>query len=321
MTRLRIVIATLVLAALSAGCASVNPRPDEAALGYTGGPIQGTHFKDAFDPGSGLHWLGVLDEWFLYPTTVRTYIVSAAEGEGDRANVDRIPASTRDGIDAGWELAINFKLNVSRLRKFHEQIGLTRKAYFVNDQPSDGWRAMLNDFFRQQIENSLQTVSRRYSADDIKRGTDTFAKVNNELAEILKDRINQSVGGNFFCGPNFSGPVAADDTSVDCPPMQVVIKAATLPDGVVKSYEAQKVAENSKVTAENEGQAKIVAAQRDAEAAKARAAGQAAAQEQLAGIYRDPGYIEFLRVQAMQTCAANPPCLMGGNGVNLNVTK
>jgi regulator of protease activity HflC (stomatin/prohibitin superfamily) len=306
---------------LCAGCASVNPRPDEAALGYSGGPIQGTHFKDAFNPGSGLHWLGVFDEWFLYPTTVRTYIISAEQTEGDRASTDRISANTKDGVPVAWELAINFKLNVSRLRRFHEQIGLTRKAYFVNDAPSDGWKQMLNDFFRQQVENSLQEVSRTFSADEIQRGGDTFAKVNGALATNLKDRINESAGGNFFCGPAFSGPVAEDDQSVPCPPMQIAIKAANLSGEIVKSYSDQKVAENAKVTAENEGQGKIIAAQRDAEAAKARAAGQAAAQEQLAGIYKDPAYLEFLRAQAMQTCAANPPCLMGGSGVNLNVGK
>jgi regulator of protease activity HflC (stomatin/prohibitin superfamily) len=299
---------TALLALLCIGCASVNPRPDEAALGYSGGPIQGTHFKDTFEPGSGLHWLGVFDQWFLYPTTVRTYIISSAESEGDRANVDQITAPASDGIDVRWELAINFKLNVSRLRRFHEQIGLARQAYFVGDQPSDGWRQMLNDFFRQQIETSMQAVSRQFTSDDIRRGTDTFVKINDTLAQAMADRINSSVGGNFFCGPTFQGPVAENDESVECPPMQVVIKAATLPDAVVHSYEAQKVAENTKLTAQNE-----------AEATKARATGQAEAQARLAGIYRDPGYLDYLRIQAMQKCAENPPCLMGASGVNLSV--
>lgn len=309
MTR-RCAVVVVLLALACAGCASVNPRPDEAALGYTGGPIEGTHFQDVFDPGSGLHWLGVSDEWFLYPTTVRTYIISAAEGEGDRANVDRVSAPTSDGVDVGWELAINFKLNVSRLRRFHEQIGLARQAYFIGDQPSDGWRAMLNDFFRQQVENTMQTVSRQFTSDQVRKGADTFVKVNDAVAETLATRINSSVGGDFFCGPTFNGPVREDDTSVACPPMQVVIKAATLPDVVVKSYENQKVAENGKVTAQYE-----------AENTKARATGQAEAQERLNGIYHDPAYLDYLRIQALQRCAENPPCLMGGAGVNLNVGR
>lgn len=302
MTRLRIVALTLLFC-LAAGCASVNPRPDEAALGYSGGPIQGTHYKDAFSPGSGLHWLGVFDEWFLYPTTVRTYIVSNEPGEGDRASVDQIGAKTKEGIPVSWQLAINFKINYSRLRKFHEQIGLTRHAYFVGDQPSEGWKQMLNDFFRQQIEAALQEVSPTYSADDVQKGGETYAKVNQALSKDLQARINESAGGNFFCGPAFNGPVAEDDAGQPCPPLSVAIKKGELPADVVKSYADQKVADNAKVTAENNGLAR-----------KAQADAEVNAQRSLREAYTDPGYIEYLNAQARLECAKNPPC-GAGSGV------
>lgn len=302
----------ILLSATAVGCASVNPEPDQAALGYTGGPMQGTHFRDVFEPGSGLHWLGVFDGSYLYPTTVRTYIVSSEQGEGDKANVDTIAAPTKDGIIANWELAITFKLNVSRLRKFHESIGLTRHAYFIKGAPSDGWRQMLNDFFRQQVENALQDTSRTFSADDVWRGADTFAKVNGALSASLKDRINESAGGNYFCGPTFNGHVAEDDVQVDCPNMQVAIKKVTLPDAIVKSYADQKVAENAKITATNNGDAAITEATKKAQAA-------AELQKQ----YSDPAYLEYLRAQATSDCARNSNCTLvvtqTPSGVNVNV--
>lgn len=311
MRRTRILIAALTLSTI--GCASVNPEPDQAALGYTGGPMQGTHFRDVFEPGSGLHWLGIFDGSYLYPTTVRTYIVSSEQGEGDKATVDSIAAPTKDGITVSWELAITFKLNVSRLRKFHESIGLTRHAYFEKGAPSAGWSQMLNDFFRQQVENALQDVSRTFTADEVWRGADTFAKINGALAGSLKDRINDSAGGNYFCGPTFNGHVAEDDTKVDCPNMQVAIKKVSLPEGIVSSYAAQKVAENAKITATNNGDATVIEAQKRAQAAA-----------ELQKLYTDPAYIAYLQASAMKDCASNnDKCTLvitqSPGGVNVNV--
>ena len=44
--------------------------------------------------------------------------------------------------------AVYFKLNIDRLRQFHEQLGLQYAAY----TPS-GWNNLIQDTFRQQIEN------------------------------------------------------------------------------------------------------------------------------------------------------------------------
>lgn len=303
----------LVICAVAAGCASMNPPPSEASLGYTGGPVQGIHYSKLAQPGSGLTWLGWADNHYEYPTTVRTYIVSSEAGEGDKANVDGISAPTKDGVVATYQLAINFKLNVSRLKKFHESIGLARNAFWVNDEASQGWKDMLNDFFRQQIENSLQDVSRTLTADELWRGAETFSKINDSLSAQLKDRINTAVGGNYFCGPTFSGPVAEDDTTVECPNMQVAVKAITLPQNIIDSYAAQKVAENNKITATNNGDAAIVEAQKKKEAADA-----------IQQLYTDPNYLAYLQAQAQRDCANNSNCTLvvtpQGGGVNVNVS-
>lgn len=313
-SRIRRISAALALSALGlAGCATANPSPDVAEIGYTGGPIQGVHFREVFQPGSGLHWMGVFDGAYQYPTTVRTYIVSRQPGEGDRASVDHIAAGTSDGVNVEWELGVTFKLNVSQLRRFHEQIGLSRQAWFEGGKPSKGWDTMLNDFFRQQLEGGLQEVSRGFTANEVAKNPDTFRRVNEALGATLKDRINHSAGGDFFCGATFTGPVSENDSTVACPNMQVTIKAGTLPGGVVQSYEAQKVAENAKITAENKGAAEVAEATKRKEAAA-----------QLAELYRDPNYVAYVQATAMGECAKkeNGGCTLvvtPGDGVNVNV--
>lgn len=308
----RYLIVIPLLAALAVGCASANPTPDVAEIGYTGGPVQGVHYREVFQPGSGLHWMGVFDGSYQYPVTVRTYIISRQSGEGDRATVDHIDSTTKDGVTVSWELAVTFKLNVSQLRRFHEQVGLSRHAWFEGGKPTQGWDVMLNDFFRQQLEGALQEVSRELTSDAIAKDPLAFKRVNEALGRSLKDRINRSAGGDFFCGPNFAGPVAENDAGVSCPNMEVAIKAALLPKNVVDSYEAQKVAENAKITAENRGNAEIAEATKRKEAAA-----------QLSELYRDPNYVAYVQAQAMGDCARNTNCTLvvtpgSGTGVNVN---
>lgn len=313
MQRTRIALAAVALAVLSlAGCATANPAPDVAEIGYTDGPYQGVHYREVFQPGSGLHWMGVFDDAYQYPVTVRTYIVSRQEGEGDRAKVDHIDATTKDGVTVSWELAFTFKLNTSRLRAFHEGVGLSRSAWFEGGKATPGWDTMLNDFFRQPLEGALQEISRGLTADQIVKDPQTFRTANEGLGNQLKDRINRTAGGNYFCGPSFSGPVAADDQGQACPNMEVTIKAAILPKGVVDSYEAQKVAENAKITATNRGEAEVAEATKRQEAA-----------DKIKGLYSDPNYVAYVQAQAMGDCARNSNCTLvvtpgQGTGVNIN---
>lgn len=312
MQRTRAALAAAFLALLVVtGCATANPAPDVAEIGYTGGPVQGVHYREVFQPGSGLHWMGIFDGSYQYPVTVRTYIVSRAEGEGDRAKVDHIDSTTKDGVPVSWELAFTFKLNTSRLKAFHEGVGLSRHAWFEGGKPTEGWDTMLNDFFRQPLEGAVQEISRGLTADQIAKDPNTFRTANEGLGNQLKDRINRTAGGAYFCGPGFSGPVAADDTGQACPNMEVTIKAAILPANIVDSYAAQKVAENAKVTAQNNGEAQVAKATKEKEAA-----------EQLASLYRDPNYVAFIQAQAMGDCARNSNCTLvvtPGQGTDVNV--
>lgn len=152
-----------------------------------------------------------------------------------------------------------------------------------------------------------------------------YGKLNDEIADGLKDQINVALGDAYFCGPTFNGEVQ-ENGNADCPDFQVVTKKARLTDdNVIASYNAQKTSENAKVTAENDGQKRIVEAQRNADAQIAEAQGKADAQAKLADIYNDPAYLDYLRALAMQQCAGNSNCTLvitaGETGVNVNIEK
>lgn len=321
----RLIVPIVALLAL-AGCTSVNTKADEAAIAYKGGPIEGTHYNKVIDPGSGLVWLGVADDYYIYPTTQRTYIVSKQSSEGDKPNADKIVATNKDGIPVDWELGVYFKLNTSKLRKFHENIGLKYKAYFPKgaEEDSAGWDTMLNDIFRQQIEATVQRVSRNHTTDEMAKGGDVYAQLNGEISSGLKDQINHVVGDNYFCGPSFAGKVAEDDGSAPCPEFEVAVKALTLPDATLKAYSDQKNADLSIVTAQKTGDANVAQAQKQAEANVAEAQGKQQANAALANIYNNPQFIAYLNALASQQCAANKDhCTMivttSGTGVNVNV--
>lgn len=316
-----LLILVALLALSTVGCASVSTQPDEVAIAYTGGPIEGTKYDQVIQPGSGLVWLGINDQSYTYPTTTRTYTISSVASEGDRGVSDQITAPTKEGVETHWELAVYFKLNTSKIRAFHENVGLKFDAW-----TSEGWNQMLNDVFRQQIENTVQSVSRGHTADDIYKSVDVFAGFNEEISQGLKDQINNVFGAAYFCGPTYDGTIQEDaaDGEVPCPELEVAVKKVTISNAeVVKSYEDQKTSANNQVIRENEGQAKIIESQRNADAAVAEAEGKRKSQEQLAAIYNDPAYIEYLKALAMQQCAGNTNCTLvitnDGSGVNVNV--
>src|SRR5438046_2990831 len=70
--------------------------PDKLLLHYTGGPIQGTHYKEEVSPGTGTHFYGLLENYFYLPATQRNYIISADPNRGDRHGVDTINTPSSD---------------------------------------------------------------------------------------------------------------------------------------------------------------------------------------------------------------------------------
>lgn len=261
---------------------------DKVVLHYTGGPIEGEHFEKVVNPGSGTRFYGLLDHIYDLPATQRNYIMSKHPDEGDTRRAEYVGAPSADKVVTEWESATYFKLNTrpAVVRRFFEQICLKYRCTDLS--PGGGWDHMLADTFRQQIVAAIQEQARRYRSEDIYANPNTLLAMQGDIGATLKRRVNDALGGEFFCGPTFR-PEASD-----CPEFSFVIKELSLPTNVRDQYNA------------NRASALAV------EEAKADAQSQAALR---AAPELTPGQLAYIRAQAELECAQRPDCvLVVGNG-------
>lgn len=249
---------------------------DMVGLHYTGGPIQGQHFRKIVAPGTGARFYGLLDQVPRLPVTVRDYIISKNPEEGHRKGPDFISSQSKEGVVFEWETATYFKLNVepNTLRRFYEQVCL-RYACTTDE----GWQQMLNNVFRQQIENTIQVESRTFSTDDLANNAQALVRVQSAVGTQIKDQINSVLGGPFFCGPGFT-PTNPDV----CPEIQFIVKKATPPGNILDAYAANKSSQIAILTRTNE-----------VEQAKQQAL---AARQLFEGIKDNPNYVLLKAIES-----------------------
>jgi regulator of protease activity HflC (stomatin/prohibitin superfamily) len=237
-----VVLAPVLIVALVptvAGAFQKTPR-DKFGISYGGGPIEGTHFQRVVKPGSGLFFNGWNDELYLYPADQRNYIVSKVKSEGSTKRSDSIIAPSQDRVPVEYQVAVYFKLDSDRLREFHENLGLKYKAY-----TSDGWSQMLQETFRQQIENALQAETRRYNVADIYANADLLVQIQTEVQRALKQRLVSSLGKDYFCGPTF-------EPGGKCSEPKFIIKKADVPKDVAQAFQDNRTSEVQVLTKQNE---------------------------------------------------------------------
>jgi regulator of protease activity HflC (stomatin/prohibitin superfamily) len=239
----------VLLALLPTVMDSVAKTPrNRIGISYGGGPIESAHFQRVVQPGSGLFVNGLFDNLYLYPSDTQTYIISKSESEGDLAQVDSIVAPSRDRVPIEYQVAMYFKLNTDELRAFHEQLGLQYAAY-----NHAGWKRLIRDTFRQQVENAIQEETRKYDVADIYANADDLSQIQRDVAQKVSDRLTEAVGRPFFCGPNF-------ETGEPCSPPTFAIKRLDIPKDVAAAFQANRTSQIKVATSQNE------IAQREAEA-------------------------------------------------------
>ena len=141
---------------------------------------------------------GPFNDNYEYPITVRSYIVSLSKGEGDVAGADSITAVTNDNVQVEWQVNTYFKLNTEpkTLVEFQNNVGFKYKSW-----EDEGWERMLKDYFRPQIESSLQAATRQYSVEELYSSQKALAEIQKSVSTGLKENINSALGGEYFCGP------------------------------------------------------------------------------------------------------------------------
>lgn len=290
--------------------------PDKLALHYTGGPIQGVHFKEIVGPGHGTSFVGLLEHWYLLPSTQRTYIITSEANRGDRKGVDVVTAASKADTINGQQIpsvpmniegSIYFKINTSCknpngnnkgdcvVRDFMNQICLHDDC--TNLDPGGGWDTMLDTYLRPQIDQAIRTEVGKYNYADLWHSPDVRAAVQKAIAPVLASDINNAIGGDYFCGP--------DSTANSCTPFSFVLSAASPPQAVQDSF-------THVAAAQQDAQAKVTAANGDAQAQAARASAPAV----------PPQNTSYIKAQAMASCASNPQChlvIVEGTGATVQV--
>ncbi len=226
----KLLAAVIVILLLAFGPAFVSglkktPR-NMIGISYGGGPFEGAHFQRVVKPGSALFFNGWFDPLYLYPSDQQNYIISQSPRVGAVRGKDSIVAPTSDRVQLTYQVAIYFKLNTDLLRQFHEQLGLQYKAY-----TSAGWNNLLQDTFRQQVENAVQEETRKYSVADLYGNAKLLVQLQDSVQTRLSQRLTSALGQNYFCSPLF-------EPGGRCDPPTFIVKQVDIPSLVVNAFVA-----------------------------------------------------------------------------------
>jgi hypothetical protein len=224
---LTVLVVILLLAFGPAFVSGLKKTPrNMIGISYGGGPFESAHFQRIVKPGSALFFNGWYDPLYLYPADEQNYIISKNPRVGAVRGVDSILAPTSDRVPLTFQAAIYFKLNTDLLRQFHEQLGLQYKAY-----TSTGWNNLLQDTFRQQVENAIQQQTRRYTVAQLYGNGANLVQLQDAVQTNLAQRLITALGAPFFCSPLFK-------PGEPCQPPTFIVKQIDVPAPVVNAFQA-----------------------------------------------------------------------------------
>lgn len=222
---LLVVVALVVLAVVPTVASGLKKTPrNKVGISYGGGPFEGSRFQRVVQPGSSLFFNGFFDPLYLYPSDQQNYIISKQVGQGAVKRPDSVIAPTRDRVPAEYQVAAFFKLNIDRLRAFHEQLGLRYSAYTAG-----GWASLLQDTLRQQIESALQEETRKYPVSELIGSAQVLVNIQQQVQAAVTQQLIAALGQQFFCGPTYS-------PGGTCGPITFVIKKVDIPTNVQNAF-------------------------------------------------------------------------------------
>ena len=152
---------------------------------------------------------------------------------------------SRDNVRLGVRVQVYFTLNRDKetLRSFHERIGLKTDAYTER-----GWNTMLQAYFRPQIDRALAAVATSYAWSELYNNETKKSQFQTAAAKEFTRLLPLAVGGDYFCGPSYTG-------SNECGELSFTIQKPTpLDKGIIDGLESKQRAELAKQAQEQKNE-------------------------------------------------------------------
>ncbi|MBC9703887.1 MAG: hypothetical protein H9W81_02470 [Enterococcus sp.] len=200
---------------------TINTAPNEQGLWYKAGPLTSTHFDDCIAPGTRKLTGGLSDQTFVYPAGQRNFEFSDS-GSGEAGT---IVALTKDNVELRTSGVVRFELtrDCETLTKFHEEIGLSNKAYFRGGE-SEGWLPMLNKYLHASLQRAVNEATQEFDWKELYNNVEVKAAWEKKVSELLPRFVQQSMDGEYF--ENYS----------------LTIQKPTLPDDLLKALQDTQTA-------------------------------------------------------------------------------
>jgi SPFH domain / Band 7 family len=238
-----IVAAVIVLIVLFNIFNFADTDANKIGLHYGGGVVEDKAFKSIVRPGSTNKLIGPGDTVYAYPIDQRSYIIGGDGADTDSA--DEVTVVSKDNVRLGVRVQVYFTLNRSEdvLKSFHERIGLKTDAY-----EDRGWNDMLQSYFRPQIDRALAAVATNYTWAELYNNEAKKSAFQAAASTEFTRLLPAAVGGDYFCGPSYTGNNACGELSF------TIQKPTPLDKGIIDGLEAKQRAELAKATQEQKNQ-------------------------------------------------------------------
>jgi hypothetical protein len=233
-----------VLAVSQAGCSAERTEANELKLYYMAGTGDDRVFKQCIAPGTA----GPPEydnDVFTIPVDARTYDVLPDKGAdsntplivGSAPVTDPDSKVSRSGAQVAVWYTTDFYLNWdcgfdmtkslsgqkgvedSPVVQFWQKVGRSAQLSDNNGNFNAGkWNDMLRTRLATVERDVLQQQTKLYNSDTLKDNLgDTYERMEAALGPAFQEKLQEKLGGQFFCGTEFAGgkPVTWQDPVLD----------------------------------------------------------------------------------------------------------
>lgn len=208
MKRIMTVLMGALMVLTLGACGLASNEANQIGLQYGGGVVENKEFKGVIPPGATNDTIGPGDSVYNYPIDQRSFIVGGHGDENGNADdaIQVVSSPDSGSVRMNVPVQVYFTLNqkTETLVRFHENIGLKTHAYFDGDS-SEGWDKMLRNYFRPQMERALQSAASGYAMAALRNNEETRAEFQQKAADEFTRLLPVAIGGDYFCGPQYTG--------------------------------------------------------------------------------------------------------------------